>query len=104
MLNNKSFFGPIYCSHIKPNNHHAFITTNALTIPSSMHISLGQSIFTEITHTTIYIPKEIYFHERSHFGDMLLQLIHLKIYINIQIFEFKIALNIIFRKEKFKSK
>ena len=51
MSNNKSFFGPIYYSHIKLNNHHAFITISAHTILSNIDIHLGQLAFIEIIYT-----------------------------------------------------
>lgn len=40
-------------------------------------------------HIIVYVIKQINFHKRSYFGDMLLQLGHLKILINISIFEFR---------------
>lgn len=46
-------------------------------------------------YTIVYILKQINFHKLCHFSDMLLQLVHLKIYINILKFEFKIVLKII---------
>ena len=76
-----------------------FITTGVHAILSNINFIFRRSIFIEITSIFIeitytqlfYIPKQINFHKRSHFRDMLLQLIYLKIYVNISIFEFKIA-------------
>ena len=45
-------------------------------------------------YTIVYILKQINFHKLGHFGDMLLQLVHLKIDINIRKFKLKIVLKI----------
>ena len=55
MSNNKSSFGLNYCSHVKPNNHHMFITTCAYAIILNMDLPFGWSIFTEITCTILLI-------------------------------------------------
>ena len=51
MSNNKSFFGPIYYSHIQPNNHHVFIIPSVHAILSNIDIPLGQSVFITIIYT-----------------------------------------------------
>ena len=40
----------IYCSHVKLNNHHVFITKGAHAILLNMDIPLGQSIFMKIIY------------------------------------------------------
>ena len=92
MSNNKFAFGLIYYSHVKLNNYHAFIATGAYVILLNMDIPLDLiDIYRNYIQKVVYISQQINFHKRGHFGDMLLQLIHLKIYINIPKFEFKIA-------------
>ena len=41
ILNNKSSFGPIYWSHVKPNNYHAFITIGVYAILLNINLPLG---------------------------------------------------------------
>lgn len=44
MSKNKYSFGPIYCLHIKPNNHHSFIIIGAQAILLNMDLPLSRSI------------------------------------------------------------
>ena len=55
MSNSKSSFWSIYCSHVKLNNHYAFITIDTHAILPNIDISLSQSIFTKITYTQLFI-------------------------------------------------
>ena len=67
MSNNKSSFWLIYCSHVKPNNHHLFITIGAHAILVKYRLSCWADQHLQKLHTQncLYSKTNQFPEERS---------------------------------------